>query len=84
MKALDVYDAAMRRSGATGDLGDLPLIAITHGRPFPGPFATLEKYWGAAQERLAALSTNGELIIAKNSNHMIQHDEPDVVVAAIR
>ncbi|HEU4616876.1 MAG TPA: alpha/beta hydrolase [Gammaproteobacteria bacterium] len=84
MRALDVYDAAMRRPGATGDLGELPLIVITHGCPFPGPFATLEKYWGAGQERLAGLSRNGELVIAKNSNHMIQHDEPDVVVAAIR
>ncbi|HUL82288.1 MAG TPA: alpha/beta hydrolase [Gammaproteobacteria bacterium] len=82
--ALNAYDPSMRRSGATGDLDNLPLVVITHGQPFPGSFGTLEKYWGAGQERLAALSTRGELVVAHNSNHMIQLDEPDVVVDAIR
>lgn len=84
MKALVHYDPSMRRPGATGNLGNLPLVVITHGQPFPGAFAVLEKYWGAAQQRLAALSTRGEFVIARNSNHMIQADEPDVVVDAIR
>jgi len=64
--------------------GDLPLVVITHGQPFPGPMAKLEKYWAAGQQRLAALSTNGELVVAHNSNHMIQMDEPQVVIDAIR
>jgi pimeloyl-ACP methyl ester carboxylesterase len=84
MKKLDEYNLAMRESGAIGGLGDLPLVVITHGQAFPGPMATLEKYWGLGQERLAALSTNGELVVARNSNHMIQLDEPQVVVDAIR
>jgi pimeloyl-ACP methyl ester carboxylesterase len=84
MKGLDGYDSALRHPGALGNLGDLPLVVITHGQPFPGPMATLEKYWAAGQQRLAALSTNGELVVAHNSNHMIQLDEPQVVVDAIR
>jgi pimeloyl-ACP methyl ester carboxylesterase len=84
VQSLDRYDAAMRHSGATGSLGDLPLIVVSHGQPFPGGFAVMEKYWRDGQDRLAALSTNSELIVAKDSNHMIQLDEPDVVVAAIR
>jgi pimeloyl-ACP methyl ester carboxylesterase len=83
MKTLD-YDPALRHPGATGDLGALPLVVITHGQPFPGSFATLEKYWGDGQRRLAALSTNGQLVVARNSNHMIQQDEPEVVIDAIR
>jgi pimeloyl-ACP methyl ester carboxylesterase len=83
MKILDRYDLSLRKPGATGDLGDLPLVVITHGQAFPGPMATLEKYWGAGQERLAALSTRGELVVARNSNHMIQQDEPDIVIEAI-
>ena len=84
LKALDRYDPALRHPGATGSLGDLPLAVITHGQPFPGPMARLEKYWSAGQQRLAALSTNGELVVAHNSNHMVQLDEPQVVVDAIR
>jgi pimeloyl-ACP methyl ester carboxylesterase len=84
IKALDSYDPALRHPGATGNLGDLPLVVITHGQPFPGPMATLEKYWAAGQQRLAALSTSGELVVARNSNHMVQMDEPQVVIDAIR
>jgi hypothetical protein len=49
-----------------------------------GPFFILEKGWGEGQTRLAALSTNSLLIPANNSNHMIQIDEPELVVDAIR
>jgi pimeloyl-ACP methyl ester carboxylesterase len=44
----------------------------------------LETNWSEGQARLAALSTNSALIVAKNSNHMIQQDEPTLVVDAIR
>jgi pimeloyl-ACP methyl ester carboxylesterase len=70
--------------GGVGSLGDLPLAVITHGQPFPGPFFILEKGWSEGQTRLAALSTNSLLIRANNSNHMIQIDEPGLVVDAIR
>jgi pimeloyl-ACP methyl ester carboxylesterase len=83
MKILDRYDTSLRQPGATGRLGDLPLVVITHGQAFPGPMAILEKYWEAGQRRLAALSTRGELVVARNSNHMVQLDEPDVVIGAI-
>jgi pimeloyl-ACP methyl ester carboxylesterase len=70
--------------GGFGSLGDLPLIVVEHGQAFPGPFALLEKYWAAGQQRLAALSTKGELILAQKSNHMIHLDQPDLVVDAIQ
>jgi hypothetical protein len=44
----------------------------------------LEDGWEAGQERLAKLSTHGELVLAAKSNHMIQSDEPELVVNAIR
>jgi hypothetical protein len=47
----------------------LPIAVTTHGQPFPGPFAVLEKTWRAGQERLAALSTNSV---------------PEIIVEAIR
>jgi pimeloyl-ACP methyl ester carboxylesterase len=68
--------------GAVGSLRDLPLAVITHGQPFPGPFFILEKGWSEGQARLAALSTNSLLIQANNSNHMIQIDDPELVVSS--
>jgi pimeloyl-ACP methyl ester carboxylesterase len=75
---------AKRNSKAAGSLGALPMIVITHGLAFPGPFAVLEKNWSEGQEHLAALSTAGELIVAEKSNHMVHEDEPEVVIDAIR
>jgi pimeloyl-ACP methyl ester carboxylesterase len=67
-----------------GTLDDLPITVITHGQPFPAPFNVVEKYWSEGQKRLAALSSNSELIMAAKSNHMIQQDEPELVVGVIR
>jgi pimeloyl-ACP methyl ester carboxylesterase len=66
------------------EFGGKPLAVICHGQPFPGPAAVLEPGWMEGQQRLAAMSSRGELIVARNSNHMVQSDEPDIVVAAIR
>ena len=77
--------ASLRRPAENyGTLGDVPLIVITHGKPFPGPFAALEPFWRAGQERFAALSTRGTLRVAENSSHMIATDEPAVVLEALR
>ena len=67
-----------------GELGDLPLAILTHGQPFPGPFAVLESGWMASQHRLAALSRRATLISAHNSNHMIHLEQPDLVIHAVR
>jgi pimeloyl-ACP methyl ester carboxylesterase len=77
--------ASLRRPAEDyGSLGEVPLIVITHGKPFPGPFAALEPFWRAGQERFAALSTHGTLRVAENSSHMIATDEPALVVAALQ
>jgi len=36
------------------------------------------------QEKLAGLSTQGKLIIAAESGHLIPLDQPDVVIDAVR
>ena len=84
LASLERVPASMRVSESAGSLGPLPVIVITHGQPFPGPFAVLEKNWSEGQAQLVALSTDSVLMVAKNSNHMIQHDEPALVVGAIR
>ena len=84
LASLEREELSMRNSGLPASLGARPLVVLTHGQPFPGPFSVLEKGWSEGQTRLAALSTNSLLIVAKNSNHMIELDEPDLVVEAIR
>jgi hypothetical protein len=84
LASLQLVEAPTANFGGVGSLGDLPLAVITHEQPFPGPFFILEKGWSEGQTRLAALSTNSLLIRANNSNHMVQIDEPGLVVDAIR
>ena len=82
--ALSRQPETLRTLGGAGSLGEIPLIVITHALPFPGPAAVLEDGWREGQHRLAALSTRGELIVAERSNHMVQSDQPDLVINAIR
>jgi len=70
----------MRVLGGFGELGDTPLIVITHGIPFTGKEAFKDEGWLASMERLTNLSTNSELIVAEKSGHAIQWQEPDLVV----
>ena len=75
---------ALRAKGAFGLLGDVPLIVLAHGQPFPGMFATLEVGFRESQIRLAALSSNSELIVVENANHNINMDAPEIVVDAVK
>ena len=63
-------------------LGDLPLIVLRHGEPLPTEAE--EAAWQATQAKHAALSTAGRLVVAEQSDHAIQLDQPELVVAAVR
>lgn len=75
---------------ASGNLGDLPLFVIVHGNP--SMFATLpaeealqaEADWQAAQKKLAASSSNSQLVVAEGSGHGIPFERPDVIIDAIQ
>lgn len=84
MDSLARIPATERAPWRERTFGEMPLAVVTHGQAFAGPFAMMEKYWSSGQRRLAALSTNGIFIVAQNSNHMIQDDQPQVVIEAIR
>ena len=43
----------------------------------------MEDTWLVLQNELAALSSNSEHVIARESHHYIQRDQPDLVIAAI-
>jgi pimeloyl-ACP methyl ester carboxylesterase len=84
LASLELVPMSMRSSEKPGNLGALPVGVITHGQPFPGPFAILEKNWSQGQTRLTALSNNSQLIVARNSNHMVEIDEPHLVVDMVQ
>lgn len=65
-------------------LGNKPLIVITRGKPFSNDSEEEEQKRLQDQTALTKLSGNSKQIIAHNSGHHIQLDEPDVVVEAIR
>lgn len=72
-----------RKPSPPGSLGAIPVSVITHGIPYPAPYDALEEGYGEGQARLAALSSNSELLIAEKSSHMIPFEQPDLVIDAI-
>jgi pimeloyl-ACP methyl ester carboxylesterase len=74
----------------SGNLGDLPLFVIVHGNPsmfanLPAEDALLaEADWQAAQKKLAASSSNSQLVVAEGSGHGITFERPDVIIDAIQ
>lgn len=84
MEAYFQTSESMRRAGGFGELGDAPLVVVTHGQPLKGPQAFLEKGWAEAQERLVSLSSNGKLVVAEDSGHAISLESPSLVVEILR
>jgi pimeloyl-ACP methyl ester carboxylesterase len=63
---------------STATLGNIPLVVIAAGesmRTIPN--------WPAAQNAMAALSSNGHLVVAEQSSHDVQLVEPNVVTDAV-
>lgn len=83
-RAYELTPGSWRRAGGFGDLGDRPLVVLAHERPMAGMHHGLESGWHAAQERLAGLSTRGQLQVVEGAGHGIGLEKPEVVAAAIR
>lgn len=81
--------AAVRAAQIT-TLGNIPLIVLSHGKeqPMPGlPAEAIREFEQTFQQmhvELAALSSNGKRIVAEQSGHYIQLDQPELVIDAIR
>jgi hypothetical protein len=89
LNSMDVSTAEVRALRITS-FGNLPLSVLSAGIYYPNPSlsdAENQHYWEewqAMQSELVALSSHGEQTIAEQSSHGIQHDQPDLVIAAIR
>ncbi len=72
-------------------LGDIPLVVLYADElEIPDSFALTSKEidqvqaaWHQAQAELAALSPQGEVVVAEESTHYIQFDQPELVIEAI-
>jgi pimeloyl-ACP methyl ester carboxylesterase len=70
-------------------VGDIPLIVLSHGQTqkLPGLSEEIsrevEQTWQQMQVELAAQSSNGKRIVAEESGHFIQLDQPELVIDSI-
>ena len=62
---------------------DVPLIVLSAGKKAHYSKESQE-LWNEMQKEILEISSNGELVIAENSTHYIQNDEPEVVVSSIK
>jgi pimeloyl-ACP methyl ester carboxylesterase len=59
----------------------VPLLVLTHGLPMSPP--ALETAWQELQAYHAQLSPLGELVVADESHHFIQLDQPELVIRGV-
>jgi pimeloyl-ACP methyl ester carboxylesterase len=73
---------ALRRS----PIQPMPLVVIAHGHPDPDtPYVELEEpFWQRLQRELARLVPGARLVVATESGHDIQHEQPELVLDALR
>lgn len=92
-EAIDL-EASLKQIKAANWRTTIPLIVLARGKtsfnpedyapPLRGLALKGEELRVEMQKDLAARSTNGKLLFAEKSGHMIQQDEPEMVVEAIR
>jgi pimeloyl-ACP methyl ester carboxylesterase len=67
-------------------LRPMPLVVLAHGRPEDPGAAFVEqdeRLWRQLQRELAHLVPGGRLVVATESGHDIQHQQPELVLDAI-
>jgi pimeloyl-ACP methyl ester carboxylesterase len=87
---LKAISESAAQTAATGSLGDMPLVVLSHDPDMPQPdlpedlVKPANDAWQQMQQELSHLSSKGKQIIAKNSGHYIQLDRPDLAIDAVR
>jgi pimeloyl-ACP methyl ester carboxylesterase len=85
----------MVRAAAAQPLRQMPLVVLSRGREDelppellavlpPGFFDAMAVAWPASQAQLAALVPDARQVIASESGHYIQVEQPELVIEAIR
>jgi pimeloyl-ACP methyl ester carboxylesterase len=89
---VDSFAAQLANGVPPRPLGDLPLIVLTQGAEPRGDAVfglsdaqarELRGAWDELQHELTALSSRGRQIVAADSGHLIQRDQPQLVIDAV-
>jgi pimeloyl-ACP methyl ester carboxylesterase len=88
---ISASSAELRAASENSPLQSMPLFVLTHGvsaPSAPGEPAALarekERIWQQAQDELAALVPNAKHVVVQGSGHVIQQEQPEVVIDALR
>jgi pimeloyl-ACP methyl ester carboxylesterase len=87
---MKAFSESAAETAATGSLGDMPLIVLSHDpdmpqQDFPAELTKpVNEAWAKMQVELAHLSTRGTQQTVKGSSHYIQLDCPEAVIDAVR
>ncbi|NJM88216.1 MAG: alpha/beta hydrolase [Hydrococcus sp. RU_2_2] len=65
-------------------LGSLPLIVLSQGSKDSKMSDERFQQWASLQLDLTKLSSNSQRIIAENSGHFVQLDQPELVISAVQ
>lgn len=84
--ALDTSD---RQVAAIKSLGNIPTIVIRHGKPMSGSLPPqdaeeLEQTWQAFQEEIARQSSSSQIMVAIDSGHVVQCEQPAIIIEAVQ
>lgn len=83
-------DRLTEEAGLITSFGDIPLVVISAANEerleaFPEEYRKeIERSWSELQEELLALSTNSKQMLAYESGHYVQLDQPEIIIEAIR
>jgi len=89
---LDLSVSQVREATSSSPLLPLPLVVLSRGQvmempsELPGGLTgeRLEQAWTVEQDRLASLLPDARHVIARESEHYIQLQQPELVIEAVR
>ena len=87
--------AQVREAAAAAPLRPMPLVVLSAGRPLQSelppdalpsdyPFDTFDRVRADHQRALATLVPGARFVVARQSGHYIQVDQPELVIEAVR
>ncbi|MCM3164730.1 alpha/beta fold hydrolase [Metabacillus litoralis] len=79
----DEFMESLKQLKESRSLLNVPLSVLSAGKKAHYTKESQE-LWNEMQREILDISSNGELIIAENSAHYIQNDEPEVIVDAVK